>query len=352
MNYIYKLLSRPKFLAKSYTFKFLFVAFLGIHIPLLGLIGFILIHPDVITPGMVFIITLVLTLGATAATLFVLNGLLSPLQLTRTSLELYLSERKLPDLPLHYYDEAGILMSKVQQTVTSLDNLLEEKKDLIGLLSHDLRAPLASIQLLCDSMARDESMTLAESREYAAQMSQSAKEQLLLFQKILDILKNDRIEHIHLNLKQSDFTEVIVAAIHELKPFADRKSLKIDFDNTTSFDALADHTLIAQVVKNLLSNAIKFSKPHTRINIQLWEDEGQLNMAVQDLGLGFPPSDSEKIFQRFTTASKLGTEGEQSTGMGLYLSKRIVDAHRGHLTAFSEGTDRGSTFNLQFPKPA
>jgi signal transduction histidine kinase len=68
---------------------------------------------------------------------------------------------------------------------------------------------------------------------------------------------------------------------------------------------------------------------------------------VFDTGLGFNPYDSEKIFQRFTTAGKLGTGNEKSTGMGLYLSSKIVKAHQGILLGSSEGTNKGSTFELQ-----
>ncbi len=140
-NSIYKRLNGITFLSKSYTFKFLFIAFLGIHIPLIGLIFFIIFKPTSISGGSIFILTLLLTLGASALTLLVLNSLLAPLKASKSALVAYLKERKLPDLPTNFQDEAGILMQKVQETIIKLNGLLEEKKDLIGLLSHDLRTP-------------------------------------------------------------------------------------------------------------------------------------------------------------------------------------------------------------------
>lgn len=352
MNPIYQRLSRSKILSKSYTFKFLFIAFLGIHIPLIGLIFFILAKPASITPGGVFIITLLLTLGATGMTLFILNKLLAPLNMSKKALENYLMTRELPKLPIHYTDEAGVLMSKVQETITSLDTLLEEKKDLIGLLSHDLRAPLGSIQQLCDYMVSDEDVTIEECREYFRQISNSAKDQLALFQRILEILKNDDIDRFHLDLKPVAITEVLDTAIREVKPLSEKKDIKIQIKSSGMHEVLADSKLLAQVLKNLLNNAIKFSHPGSSINVELTNDYKNVKLKVVDSGLGFNPNDSEKIFQKFTSASKLGTNNEKSTGMGLYLSSKIVKAHQGKLSARSEGKNMGSTFELQLLQAA
>lgn len=116
-NSIYKRLNEIKFLSKSYTFKFLFIAFLGIHIPLIGLIFFIIFKPASISGVSIFVLTLLLILGASALTLIVLNSLLAPSKASKSALVQYLTERKLPDSPTDFHHEAGILMQKVQETV-------------------------------------------------------------------------------------------------------------------------------------------------------------------------------------------------------------------------------------------
>lgn len=146
MKNMYERLSALKPLSKSYTFKFLFIAFLGIHIPLIGLIVFTLFKPDGLDKLSVIGITLVLTLAATGITLFTLNGLLMPLRHSRRALQDYRYQRILPNLPTHYPDEAGQLMHNIQFTLTELNDLLEEKKDLTSLLSHDLRIPLRNVK--------------------------------------------------------------------------------------------------------------------------------------------------------------------------------------------------------------
>ncbi len=114
----YKALSGIGFLTKSYTMKFLFVAFLGIHVPLIGIVVYVgLWAPGNIQPVTLLLLTLGFTLAATAATLFVLNKLLEPVKLAMQSLEDYVATRKVPNLPKHFPDEVGVLLQSIQHTV-------------------------------------------------------------------------------------------------------------------------------------------------------------------------------------------------------------------------------------------
>jgi signal transduction histidine kinase len=134
-----------KFL-KKYSFKFLFVAFLGIHIPLIGLILFLIFGgSEAFTPTTILISVLIFTLFATGVTLLILNKLLEPILLAKNSLSAYIAENQLPDMPTNYNDEVGVLLKEIQFTIRTLDDLIKEKQDLIGLMSHDLKNPLSAI---------------------------------------------------------------------------------------------------------------------------------------------------------------------------------------------------------------
>jgi signal transduction histidine kinase len=352
MNSTYRKLSGIKLLAASYTFKFLFIAFLGIHIPLIGLIILILAKPEWVRAGTVFLLTLLLTLGATGCTLYILNGLLSPLKLSKKALEDYLKDRKIPNLPMGYHDEAGVLMSKVQETVTSLDTLLEEKKDLIGLLSHDLRTPLASILLLAESLRQIKNISDEERGEIAEMILDSTKEQMALFEKVLDILRNDDINRFHLELTDVPVSKMLAASVNDIQPLANQKNIQINVVCPSHYEVPADDKLISQVIKNLLSNAVKFSYPDSSIQVEVEHAKDRIRINVSDAGLGFRKEDCEKLFHRFTSARKPGTQNEVSTGMGLYLSSKIVKAHQGQLSADSQGPERGATFTLELPYAA
>ena len=115
MAKVYNKLHAVKFLKKSYSLKFLFISFIGIHIPLIGIIIFLLSTDAGLEKSTLIIITLILTLVATASTLFILNSLIKPLIYSKNALQDYISEKKLPNLPTHYKDEVGVLMQLIQQ---------------------------------------------------------------------------------------------------------------------------------------------------------------------------------------------------------------------------------------------
>ena len=103
---LYAALSQISFLKKSYALKFLFVAFIGTHIPLLGLVGYFAFQPQTIEPMRIILVAVGLTLLAAGITLFVLHRLLNPLLQTKQALSNYISTKKLPNLPGMYTDEA------------------------------------------------------------------------------------------------------------------------------------------------------------------------------------------------------------------------------------------------------
>lgn len=345
-NSIYKRLNGIKFLSKSYTFKFLFIAFLGIHIPLIGLIFFIIFKPASISGGSIFILTLLLTLGASALTLLVLNSLLAPLKASKSALVEYLTERKLPDLPTNFQDEAGILMQKVQETIVKLNGLLEEKKDLIGLLSHDLRTPLANIKLLSGAIGQEE-VPQEELKEISLLIRKCVDEQMMLFQDILESLRHDDLDWMKLNLNETASSVIIASALNDVQRMADEKDITLQINNHYNGNLNVEAGIFPQVLKNLLSNSIKFSHPGSIVNLDVRKPNGKVYIEVKDSGLGFNPEDAELIFQKFTTKGKKGTSNEPSTGMGLYLSKKIVEGHKGKLTASSKGLNKGASFVVE-----
>jgi signal transduction histidine kinase len=345
-NTLYPRLSGIKLLSKSYSNKFLFIAFLGIHIPLIGIIFFVIFNEGNISTLTILILTLLLTLGASAITLFILNGLLNPLIQSKKALEQYLHERKLPDLPTIYNDEAGILMQKVQETITKLDGLLEEKKNLIALLSHDVRTPLANIKLLASVIGNDDT-SHADLKEVSKLISQSVDEQMTLFQDILEILRQDDLEMMKLNLNETPTANIIELALHDVSKLAEKKGILLEINNNYDGTLKVESGIFPQVIKNLLSNSIKFSHPGSTINLNINKPNGKVKIEVTDNGTGFNPEDAELLFDKFTSKGKKGTLNEPSTGMGLFLSRKIVEAHKGKLYAQSEGLNKGSKFIIE-----
>ena len=136
---LYHNLSQISFLKKSYAFKFLFVAFIGIHIPLIGILFFVLFFEHTVSPTSILVFSLIMTLLATVITLLILKQLIKPISIASRSLDDYRNNRQLSVLPTEYTDEAGLLMCNIQESIYEAESFINEKQDLIYMLSHDLK---------------------------------------------------------------------------------------------------------------------------------------------------------------------------------------------------------------------
>lgn len=344
MKTIYERLSTVRPLAKSYTFKFLFIAFLGIHIPLIGLIVFVLFKPDNLDKWSVIGITLLMTLLATGATLYILNGLLQPLRKSKKALLDYRLKRTLPNLPTQFLDEAGQLMQNVQFTLTELNDLLEEKKDLTSLLSHDLRIPLRNVKTFSRLLKTHRDHTSVS--EIADMIDQSAEEQSALLENILDILRQDHLFFESNQYHKINPVQLIDETFISFEQMARQKGITLKKEVAYAGPIEVQPELFLQVLKNLASNAIKFSFEGTEVKFSLYQKKGKTVIDIRDSGMGFEPEVAERLFDRFTKNGRKGTAGEPTTGIGLYLSRKIIKHHNGNLTATSEGAGKGSVFTI------
>lgn len=161
----------------------MFVAFLGIHIPLFGVIGALIISSGTTVNKLaIFLLTLGLTLLATTITLFVLNALVEPLKATQQSLANYLRTQTMPDLPQDMTDEMGLLMRDVSVAVNGLHAGMYEKDKLITALSTDLKRPATDIKSLI-KQAR-EARDAAEAATYLDGIESAVNRQLKLIDEI------------------------------------------------------------------------------------------------------------------------------------------------------------------------
>lgn len=174
----------------------------------------------------------------------------------------------------------------------------------------------------------------------------SVNEQMSLFQQVLDILRDDEIHALELDIEKVAGEKFINDAVQELKARAENKEICINIMATENATINVDVKMLSQVIKNLVNNAIKLSHRGSEINVYVEALPKKTRISVQDSGVGFNPDDCDRLFQRFSKLSHAGTENELSTGMGLYLSKKIVEAHKGKLTAKSKGINKGAVFAI------
>jgi len=186
MSHLYSKLSKLPFLRMHYSGKFLFVAFIGIHIPLIIIVLITVTGIFSFSKEVMLTSCLLATLAASALTLYFLNQLLWPLHKAQSALDKYLRHQELPNLPTQFEDEAGILLKQLQLTLEQQNQLLDEKKDTIQLLSHNVQLPFEQFSQLASLITQE--TDLVKLHEYGRTIKEVSVKNLLTLHQVLSYL--------------------------------------------------------------------------------------------------------------------------------------------------------------------
>ncbi len=242
-----------------------------------------------------------------------------------------------------------------------LEAASRHKSAFLANMSHELRTPLNAIlgfaELLRDQA--NDSLSAKQSR-YVDHIHSSGKHLLALINDLLDLSK---VEAGKVELHPETFAlhDALTAALTEIQPQADAKRLELELHLGEGLSTItADTVRFTQIVLNLLSNAVKFTPEGGIVTVTASivrgpEDEGRsaecVEIAVRDTGIGIKAEDLPKLFQLFTQLETPFVKPSQGTGLGLALTKRLVELHGGQIVAASDGVGHGSTFTVCLPLP-
>jgi signal transduction histidine kinase len=236
--------------------------------------------------------------------------------------------------------------SRYLQQLLDLNKL---KNNFLGMAAHDLRNPLSAIKGYLELFLTDALGELtADQREVLEEMNQSSDIMLGLINDLLDVTA---IETGNLQLKRqpTDLIELLHAIQASFRVLANSKSIEIKLDLPKSLPVLQiDQARIKQVLTNLITNAVKYSFSRTIILLSVKVFEKEVWLSVKDQGQGIPIEEMKKLFKDFSRTSVKPTAGEKSIGLGLAITRRIVEAHGGIIWVDSE-IAKGSTFTFSLP---
>ncbi len=239
-------------------------------------------------------------------------------------------------------------------TVTQLRELDRLKSSFLANMSHELRTPLNSILGFADVMLEGLDGPLTENMSNDLQLIQKNGQHLLHL--INDVLDMAKIEAGRMNLSPETFRfhEILEEVTSITSPLASEKSLAlfIEADSDQEVEIFADRTRIRQVMLNLVNNAMKFTEKG-KISMRATRTPEGILVTVRDTGIGIPPDKLEAIFQEFTQVDSSSTRKAGGTGLGLPISRKLVEMHGGRLWAESSGVPgEGSTFYVELPLEA
>lgn len=225
----------------------------------------------------------------------------------------------------------------------------------MGIVAHDLKNPLSNIRLLAQFLHQQHS-TLREDeiKEYSADILFCADR---MYDLTINLLNVNAIEQggVKFNLTIFDALPLIQTIIHHYTPYAEQKNIRLSFvppnDGAQEYLMYADQPAVTQVLDNLLSNGIKYSPHHKEVYMSLakgTQQQDTLRIGVHDQGPGISEEDQQLLFGKFAKLSARPTGGEDSTGLGLSIVKKLVEAMNGRVWCESI-PGNGAAFYVELP---
>lgn len=222
------------------------------------------------------------------------------------------------------------------------------KNEFLANISHELRTPLNSILGFSDILGTQLYGNLnPKQEEYVNDIKISATHLLGMINEVLDMSK---IEANAMKVVKSAFwiSRAVDEVANILSPLAQKKNVKLIKNMDVDFEVFADYQKIQQILYNLVSNAIKYSPDNDEVEISVNSDDENFRILVHDNGIGIDKKYHGKIFAKFVQLDSAYTKKESSTGLGLTITKELVELHGGKISLISE-VNNGSTFIVEIP---
>ena len=240
-----------------------------------------------------------------------------------------------------------VAQNKIQ---LSMNELLEQanefKKEVLAITTHDLRNPIGTILGFTDLLLHEND--IVQCKEFAGHIQKTAAQMEDLVKTFLVSTINDSIEY-KLEVSNFDIMELLHSIIGDFGISAEKKKQKIVLEaENHQLNIKSDRLKIKEVIENLVSNAIKYSEEKMEIRVSLKRSDNYVEISVKDQGPGFSDSDLKKIYGKFQRLSARPTGNESSTGLGLFITQKIVNKLNGSIELETE-PGKGSNFNIKLP---
>ena len=235
----------------------------------------------------------------------------------------------------------------LNKQIETQKEIVKLKEDFVATLTHDLKVPIIAENNMLNFLLENRFGELNEKqKEAVCHLKNSNKELIELVEILLETYKLNET-HIELTRENVDLNRLIENIILEMQPIADSTDVNINYTSQSEKNVFVDEFYIKRVLKNIILNAISFSNSHSSIDIEFGQEENYFTIKVKNYGKIIKDEDIEHIFDKyFSTSKKFRKVG---TGLGLYLSNKIIKAHNGELKAESDEEQNTTTMVITLP---
>ncbi len=251
-------------------------------------------------------------------------------------------------IPVRGNSEMDQLANAMNYMCSELELLETKRRKFVSDASHELKTPMATIKLICDSITATENPDIEMVREFLSDLSDEVDRLTRIIEKLLLLTKLDSKET-QLTMELVDFGMMLERIKNKLTPIAASKNIIITTDiQADMLPVTMDHDRIWESIYNITDNAIKYSKIGSAVKIVASSDDKNLTVKIIDSGKGIPDEFKERIFERFYRLDDSRARDTGGTGLGLAIAREAVLLHKGELYV-EDNAESGSCFVMVLP---
>lgn len=274
------------------------------------------------------------------------NIITAPIQKLSQSIKKITKDNIHARLDVSAKGEIGELAETFTNMTDELQSLEEKRQEFVSNASHELKTPLSSIKLICDSLLAAPEADPAMTKEFLQDMNNEVDRLTRIINKLLDLTKMDvqqqadKEQFVTANLK-----DIVSGVVQALSGLAAKKGIHLSFESQNDVFMLMDEDKIWEAVYNIIDNSIKYTGEGGAIEVYLERETTKAIVTVKDTGIGMAKDEISKIFDRFYRIDKARARDTGGTGLGLSIALSAVQLHDGFIEVQSE-EGQGSTFRI------
>lgn len=238
-------------------------------------------------------------------------------------------------------------LAKIETSKDELEELQKQKDELFAVIIHDIKNPVSLIKSLVELLSNYD-LTATEQQEVIEDIAQTTLKIVSLSQEVSKVLSFES-NRLNMNFDKHNVTDIAEDVYHRNLVAAKKKDIQMNIEIESNLpESILDPQKIDEVIDNLISNAIKFTQPGGSVLLKAEKDGDNIQISISDNGLGLSESDIREAFKRGSKLTARPTGGESSTGLGLWIVKKLIEAHHGRVWVKS-ALGKGSTFYVTLP---